>query len=254
VQTGECVDIRYLSPAEFSEYPLGKGESFDFREFSDVGILSRGIVLRYTRDIIENITGHGSRSSFGILTARGDKHLHAPFLIRLFRQLFGIRLSKSLIFAVSDSRFSRFKDRSGVAGERPFASFSIAERKAIVILQDVVGRGFNDISFYDDSRANLEAFKHLAKRYPEIKFKAHFIDPTWTYRLKEFAASAEAQKRLTRGIQSARLILENHDLKSRPVDASLALLQSGVTLTLRIKPVALRIDSGRFELIKLESP
>src|SRR5215217_2208212 len=84
---------RALTPAEFTTYKLAEDESFDFADFGNEAIL-----------------GHGSRSDFAILTARGDKRLHAPFLIRLFAGLFGVRLRNSLIFNTSDERFLRHKE------------------------------------------------------------------------------------------------------------------------------------------------
>ncbi|MEO6094433.1 MAG: hypothetical protein ABIW76_01720, partial [Fibrobacteria bacterium] len=96
VRNGEGELLRSLSPSEFTLYRPAEGECLDFREFSDLGILSRGIVVKYTKSIIDTILRYGTRSEFGILTARSEKKLHAPFLIRLFRSLFGVRLSNEL--------------------------------------------------------------------------------------------------------------------------------------------------------------
>src|SRR5690606_36712844 len=85
------------------------GERYDFRDFGNVAILARGEPVGYTRSIIEALLRNGTRSDFGILTARGDKRLHAPFLIRLFRGLFGVTLRNSLVFNLSDERFLRHK-------------------------------------------------------------------------------------------------------------------------------------------------
>jgi len=219
VRTADGRDKRVLTPSEFTSYVLQPGETFDFRDFSDVGILSRGIVLKYTRGIIETIVGHGTRSDFGILTARGDKRLHAAFLIRLFSGLFGIRLKNSLIFALSDERFTRHMERressEGSSFPEPFrgrryAQLRIPERKALILARDLVARGYNDLSLYDDSRENLAAFKVIREAFPGVSYKSHFIDPTWRMRLKEFRQSAAGSKSLTRGRDSALLILEHH--------------------------------------------
>ena len=243
-----------LTPAEFTTYKLQHGENFDFREFSDVGILSRGIVLKYTRDIIETILHHGTESDFGILTARGDKRLHAPFLIRLFAALFGIRLKNSLIFALSDDRFLRHKEKSDLPepfqGKR-FAQLAIPERKALVIAQDLVTRGYNDISLYDDSRENLNAFKVIREAFPEIVYKSHFIDPTWKVRLEEFKASELRQKTLTSGRKSAALILENHYRFRKNPDAGLKMLEEGREVVVE-QGMLLRKDGSRFVLAKAD--
>ncbi len=237
-----------LSPAEFSLYRPKAGESFDFREFSDLGILSRGIVVKYTKTIIDTILKHGTRSHFGILTARGDKHLHAPFLIRLFRSLFGIRLAKEHIFAVSDRRFSEYKDNRAQALEVGFLSLSIAERKALVIAEDLVGRGFNDISFYDDSRENLESFKVMREAFPHVVYKPHFIDPTWKARLKEFWESGADRKSLIKGASSVRIILEHHSTYGPDHDRAVLNLMESRPIRLNSVPVWLVFEEGRFFL------
>jgi hypothetical protein len=263
-------DLHVLTPAEFTSYVLRPGESFDFRDFSDVGILSRGIVLKYTRSIIETIVGHGTQSDFGILTARGNKSLHAAFLIRLFAGLFGIRLKNSLIFALSDERFIRHMEKSeGLksSGNRAFpelfrgrryTELRIPEKKALVIARDLVARGYNDISLYDDSRENLEAFKVIGQAFPRVSYKPHFIDPTWNMRLEEFRASSASRKPLTRGRDSALLLLEHHSVFRENPDAGLRTLEAegavpleGFRTRLKASPRILLCKEGnRFSLEK----
>lgn len=251
--------VRSLSPAEFTAYRPGPGETFDFREFSDLGILSRGIVVKYTKGIIDSILRYGTRSHFGILTARSDKRLHAPFLIRLFRSLFGVRLLKAHIFAVSDARFAAHKDRSraalaaGSAGP-DFASLSVAQRKALVIAEDLVGRGFNDISFYDDSRENLESFKVLREAFPHVVYKPHFIDPTWKARIGEFVESGRDRKCLIKGLGSVRIILEHHSRYAGDHAAAVALLSGGTALPLETHPLWLVHEGGRYYLVRDPGP
>lgn len=254
--------LRALSPAEFTGYRPAPGEVLDFREFSDLGILSRGIVVRYTRGIIDSILRYGTRSHFGILTARSDKSLHAAFLIRLFRSLFGIRLLKEHIFAVSDSRFAAHKDRqdrreggAAAGGERPpFASLSVSQRKALVIAEDLVGRGFNDISFYDDSRENLDSFKVLRQAFPHVVYKPHFIDPTWTARIGEFLASGLDRKCLIKGLGSVRIILEHHSRYGRDQEEPVRMMQEGRAVPLETHPLWLIRESERFYLVRSPRP
>ncbi len=244
--------VRVLTPSEFTVYQPAPGEAFDFREFSDLGILSRGIVVKYTKTIIDTILKYGTRSEFGILTARSDKKLHAPFLIRLFRSLFGVRLSNELIFAVSDQRFTGYKDRGAVARGLepavPFAKLSVSQRKALVIAEDLVGRGFNDISFYDDSRENLESFKVMRQAFPHVTYKPHFIDPTWTARLAEFWESGLESKSLIKGANSARIIIEHHASPGMDHLAALRGLLEGRAILLDSVPVWLVHEEGRYFL------
>jgi hypothetical protein len=240
--------LRALAPSEFTHYRPALGETFDFREFSDLGILSRGIVVRYTKSIIDTILRYGTRSHFGILTARSDKKLHAPFLIRFFRSLFGVRLAKEHIFAVSDSRFATYKDRGPGGRPGPFASLSVAQRKALVIAEDLVGRGFNDISFYDDSRENLDSFKVLREAYPHVVYKPHFIDPTWRARIREFLESGAERKCLIKGIGSVRIILEHHSHYGSFQEPALSALQDGLAVPLATCPLWLKLRDGRYYL------
>jgi hypothetical protein len=253
VRDGEGALLRSLSPAEFTGFRPAPGEILDFHEFSDLGILSRGIVVKYTKSIIDTILKYGTRSEFGILTARSDKKLHAPFLIRLFRSLFGVRLSNELIFAVSDQRFSGYKDRragKGGGGEPPvpFAKLSVSQRKALVIAEDLVGRGFNDISFYDDSRENLESFKVMREAFPHVVYKPHFIDPTWKARLTEFWESGAERKPLIKGESSVRIILEHHSRDYGGMQEALRGLAEGHAIRLDSVPVWVVCEEGKYQL------
>jgi hypothetical protein len=253
VRGADGAAIKALAPAEFTSYRAAPGETFDFHEFSDIGILSRGIVVRYTKSIIDTILKYGTRSHFGILTARSEKKLHAAFLTRLFRSLFGIRLAKAHIFAVSDSRFAEYKDRGAAgaleraSGEK-FSSLSIAQRKALVIAEELVGRGFNDISFYDDSRENLEGFKVLRRAFPHVTYKPHFIDPTWKVRLSEFWESGLESKPLIKGLSSVRLILQHHSRFGTHQEPAVLNLVEGKPVRLDTFPVYLAFDGGKFFL------
>lgn len=252
---GEVVTA--LLPSEFTTYNPKTGEVFDFREFSDLGILSRGIVVKYTKTIIESILKYGTNSDFGILTARADKKLHAPFLIRLFWSLFQIRLAKEHIFAVSDQRFAGYKDRTFGLQEsengrlrQGFSTLSVAERKALVIAQDLVGRGYNDISFYDDSRENLDSFKVMRNAYPQVVYKPHFIDPTWRARLFEFWESGVEKKALIKGAISARIILEHHSSFGLDHESAMLNLLDGCAIRLDTLPIRLIFEEEKFFLTR----
>lgn len=235
VMDGEGREVERLTPAQFTTHVLAEGQKYDFRDFGDVGILAKGEPVGYTKTIIETLLKNGTRSDFAILTARGDKRLHAPFLIRLFQGLFGIRLRNSLIFNLSDERFLKYKDavevpealREHFSG-RSFSRLTVPERKALVIGQDLAARGYNDISLFDDSRENLNAFKVIHTAFPHITYRPHFIDPTWTVRLKEFRegiAEGRTRKPLTSGRASALILLEHHSRYGENPEAGLRALQ-----------------------------
>jgi phosphoserine phosphatase len=245
---------RVLTPAEFTTHALGEGERYDFRDFGNVAILAKGEPVGYTRAIIEAILRHGTRSDFGILTARGDKRLHAPFLIRLFRGLYGITLRNSLVFNLSDERFLRHKDGQelpealrGALSERTFSKLTVPERKALVIGQDLAARGYNDISLYDDSRENLEAFKVVHKAFPAVTYRPKFIDPAWRVRLKEFLDSGKERKPLTSGRASALILLEHHSRYGENPEAGLRALQERGAVSLE-GGVRLAFADGKYAL------
>lgn len=225
-------ELRALTPAEFTTHELAEGERYDFRDFGNVAILAKGVLVDYTRTIIETILKHGTRSDFGILTARGDKRLHAPFLIRLFQGLFGIRLRNSLIFNLSDERFLRYQEARQLPepvreafSDRSYARLTVPERKALVIGVELAARGYNDISLYDDSRENLEAFKVIHKAFPHIVYRPKIIDPTWTVRLAEFRESGKPRRALAGGRTSALLLLQHHSRYAENPEAGLRALQ-----------------------------
>jgi hypothetical protein len=245
-----------LTPAQFTTHLLEAGERYDFRDFGDVGILVAGEPVGYTRTIIETLLKNGTRSDFAILTARGDKRLHAPFLIRLFQGLYGIRLKNSLIFNLSDERFLRYKDAvevpetlTQIFSGRTFSKLTVPERKALVIGQDLATRGYNDISLFDDSRENLDAFKVIHKAFPHINYRPHFIDPTWTVRLKEFREGEKDQKALTSGRASALILLEHHSRYGENPEAGLRALQERGSVTLS-GGVRLKFVEGKYRLEK----
>lgn len=247
-------ELRSLTPAEFTNYSLGEGERFGFRDFGNVAILAKGEPVGYTRAIIEAIVRNGTRSDFAILTARGDKRLHAPFLIRLFRGLFGITLRNSLVFNLSDERFLRYKDGvelpealRGELSERTFSKLTVPERKALVIGQDLAARGYNDISLYDDSRENLEAFKVVHKAFPAVTYRPKFIDPTWRERLREFRESGKPRKPLISGKASALILLQHHSRYGENPEAGLRALQERGRVTLA-GGIRLTYADGRYAL------
>jgi hypothetical protein len=252
-------EVRALSPSEFTTYVLDEDESFDFRDFGNVGILARGVVVKYTRTIIDTIVARGTRSDFGILTARGDKRLHAPFLIRLFQGLFGIRLRNALIFNLSDERFIRHKESRELPPDladrfagKTYARLSVPERKALVIGQDLAARGYNDISLYDDSRENLNAFKVIHKAFPGVTYHAHFIDPAWRVRFAEFRESSAVRKALTSGRSSALILLEHHSRYADNPEAGLRALQERGEVRLG-GGISLTLSEGKYALEKKAS-
>jgi hypothetical protein len=119
--------------------------------------------------------------------------------------------------------------------------------EALVIGQDLAARGYNDISLYDDSRENLEAFKVVHKAFPAIVYRPKFIDPTWRARIAEFLATGKSRKPLTSGRASALILLEHHSRYAENPEAGLRALQERGAVTLE-GGVRLTCAEGKYAL------
>ena len=84
-----------------------------------------------------------------------------------------------------------------------------------------------------------------------MTYKPHFIDPTWNVRLQEFRKSLSEKKLLTRGIESALLILENHSHYHKDPEAGIQRLSTTGEVILTSGDTAIRKEEGRFYLVKM---
>lgn len=134
--------IKRITNAEFNEYVLRPGESFDFAEFDDPKILDNEEFTPYWNTLKRE---YKKGTHIGILTARGN----VDMIDKFFKKK-GIDIKSELIFAVGDPKM-------GLSG-------SIAERKAVVISQ-LVQLGYKTFVFFDDNESNLQSAKQLEKRH-----------------------------------------------------------------------------------------
>lgn len=134
--------IKKLTNAEFNDYKLKPGETFDFVEFDDPKILAGSKFTKYW-DTLKREYKKGTH--VGILTARSDCSMIKKFLLDN-----GIRIKDELIMAVGDLKL-------GLSG-------SIQDKKAeaISILASV---GYDTFIFFDDNEGNLKAAKELESKY-----------------------------------------------------------------------------------------
>ena len=134
--------IKKISNAEFNNYRLGYGESFDFGEFDDPHILSKSTFTPYWETLKRE---YRKGTHIGILTARGDSKMIKQFFLDN-----GIRIKDELVMAVSDPKL-------GLMG-------SVQQKKAEMIGY-LVNAGYKTFVFFDDNEPNLIAAKALEKLF-----------------------------------------------------------------------------------------
>lgn len=156
VKNGEIV--KRLTNAEFNEYKLGEGESFDFSEFR----CSRKFAEE-SKPITKMINVFNSILNAGadvrLLTARADFDCKATFLGGLRK--FGIDVGRIHIH------------RSGNLNIKA----TTAEKKAVWVRRYLENKNnkYRSVALYDDSLENLRVFKALSREYPDIEFEAYFV-------------------------------------------------------------------------------
>lgn len=140
IKNGEC--IKKLSNAEFNDYILKPGESFDFGEFDDPTILASSAFTQYWKTLKRE---YAKGTHIGILTARSNSAMIKKFFLNN-----GIRIKDELVIAINDPEL-------GLKG-------TIQQKKseAISILADA---GYDLFVFFDDNEPNLKAAKQLEKEY-----------------------------------------------------------------------------------------
>jgi hypothetical protein len=133
--------IKRLPNAEFNDYVLGPGESFDFGEFDDPILLDQSPFTKYWNTLKRE---YKKGTHIGILTARSDCKMIKDFFLKN-----GIRIKDELVIAINDPSL-------GLTG-------SIQQKKteAIRILASV---GYDCFVFFDDNEPNLKSAKSLEKQ------------------------------------------------------------------------------------------
>jgi len=142
--SGQCFE---LTPEEFNEYEKAPNHTLDFSQFKDLEIMKAGKLIHYYLKILK--TAYKSKVAVAIVTARDDKEM----IFRWLSEHLGIRIDKSLIFAVNDP----------VHGYRG----NIADRKKQAF-KEIINMGYKDIQFYDDDKANIKLVKSLEKEHPGV--------------------------------------------------------------------------------------
>lgn len=130
--------IKRLPNAEFNDYVLGPGESFDFGEFDDPILLDQSPFTKYWNTLKRE---YRKGTHIGILTARSDCRMIKEFFLKN-----GIRIKDELVIAINDPSL-------GLKG-------SIQEKKTEAI-RILAGVGYDNFIFFDDNEPNLKSAKAL---------------------------------------------------------------------------------------------
>ena len=130
--------IKRLPNAEFNDYVLGPGESFDFGEFDDPILLDQSPFTKYWNTLKRE---YKKGTHIGILTARSDCRMIKEFFLKN-----GIRIKDELVIAINDPTL-------GLKG-------SIQEKKTEAI-RILAGVGYDNFIFFDDNEPNLKSAKAL---------------------------------------------------------------------------------------------
>ena len=105
--------IKRLPNAEFNDYVLGPGESFDFGEFDDPILLDQSPFTKYWNTLKRE---YKKGTHIGILTARSDCRMIKEFFLKN-----GIRIKDELVIAINDPTLARLANHGctsmGVGGE-----------------------------------------------------------------------------------------------------------------------------------------
>ena len=152
-----------LTPQQFNTFKKRPNDKIDFSDFQSLDILKAGKIIEWVFSILKRTIAKGS--PVGIITARDDASLIQQFLSHN-----GININPNYIFAINDSAL-KFK---GSTAERKKEAF----RKFIEM-------GFNDFTFFDDDRENINIANSLNKEIG-IKMKAKLIKQKWIPKFTTF--------------------------------------------------------------------
>ncbi len=147
--------IKSLTAAEYNEYQLQDGESFDFSDFKSAATFSKTAkpiksVLNIAKQLLKR------NSDVYIVTARADLDDKQVFL-DVFRKN-GVPIDKTHIF-----RAGNIKAPSG----------PIAKAKIIDTL--LKRKDYGSAYMFDDHKDNLRAFDRLKKKYGGTSFHSMFV-------------------------------------------------------------------------------
>jgi hypothetical protein len=157
--------VRYLSNAEFNDYKLKSGETFDYKEFNNSKkFKNESKPIRPMINRMNRIQNNISKSNGRVIinTARADFDNKNEFLDTFRKQ--GVDIDKIHVHR---------------AGNIPGDEIP-ADKKVKIIKQYIDKHKHKKVVMYDDSKTNLRALLNMKKEYPDVKFIAFHVGPDGT--------------------------------------------------------------------------
>ena len=159
-KTGFEVD---LTPQEFNTFKTRPNDKLDFTDFQSLDILKGGKIIEWVFSILRRAIAKGA--PVGIITARDDSKLIQQFLAHN-----GININPQYIFAINDPVL-KLKGSTAEKKKEAFKKF--------------IDMGFNNFTFFDDDRENINIANSLNKE-PGITMKAKLIKQKWIPKFDDF--------------------------------------------------------------------
>lgn len=174
VVNDETGEEKSLTNQQFNDYNLMPGERFDFGEFrSAEKFRNESVPIDPMLNRLKNYVSAGHHVV--MLTARANFD-DQPAVADKFAE-HEIEINPT----TGDERGYVHLYR---AGELPGNDVP-AVKKQIFVRRWLKTGKYNHVAMYDDSNANLKAFKDLQQEFPRIKFEAHHVSPTGSTRMIE---------------------------------------------------------------------
>ena len=156
--------VRQLDNQEYNTYKLKAGEEYDYHQFRNAEVFQKtsspiAKMIGKMKIILRNATAAGSKVI--VVTARKDFDNKEMFLNTF--KAHGIDIDKSYV------------ERAG-----NLDLGSPAKNKRFVFHKYLRSGQYKRIRLFDDSKANLNSFKALAKSYPDVTFEAWFVNKNGT--------------------------------------------------------------------------
>tara|TARA_R110002050_G_scaffold50499_2_gene116742 strand:- start:399 stop:962 length:564 start_codon:yes stop_codon:yes gene_type:complete len=159
-KTGFEID---LTPQEFNTFKTRPNDKMDFTDFQSLDILKGGKIIEWVFSILRRAIAKGA--PVGIITARDDSKLIQQFLAHN-----AININPQYIFAINDPAL-KLKGSTAEKKKEAFKKF--------------IDMGFNNFTFFDDDRENINIANSLNKE-PGITMKAKLIKQKWIPKFDDF--------------------------------------------------------------------
>ena len=152
--------VKELSPQEYNNYKLQKGEEWDYQEFKSAKLFFKTAtpiarMVEKAKAIIKNATAKGSKVI--IVTARADMD-NKDLFIKTF-EAHGIPMKNVYV------------ERAGNMSNK-----SSAAAKAVIFRKYLDTGEYARIRLFDDHMENLTALLDLKKDFPNVDFMAYKAD------------------------------------------------------------------------------